>query len=67
MLIMLRENKAFRFYEQVKQEVYKVTWPDKRDLIVSTGIVIATVFFCGLICLMLDYIIHNLIQMLLNI
>jgi preprotein translocase subunit SecE len=64
---MLKENKVFRFYEQVKQEAYRVVWPKKKELISSTLIVIVAVFIFSIIFLVLDYSIHNIVQILLNI
>ncbi|WP_253308420.1 preprotein translocase subunit SecE [Rickettsia endosymbiont of Orchestes rusci] len=64
---MFKENKIYKFFEQVKQETYKVVWPAKKELIASTSIVVVAVFIFSLICLVLDYTIHNIIQILLNI
>ncbi|MFY9589434.1 preprotein translocase subunit SecE [Rickettsia endosymbiont of Halotydeus destructor] len=64
---MFKENKIYKFFEQVKQETYKVVWPTKKELIASTSIVVVAVFIFSLICLVLDYGIHNIIQILLNI
>ncbi|MGI4775459.1 MAG: preprotein translocase subunit SecE [Janthinobacterium lividum] len=64
---MLKENKAYKFYEQVKQEACKVSWPKKKELTTSTAIVLATVLVFSIIFLVLDYSIHNIIQFLLTI
>ena len=64
---MLKENRVFKFYEQVKQEAGKVVWPQKKELITSTLIVIVAVLVFSVIFLILDYSIHNIVQMLLNI
>lgn len=64
---MLKENKIYRFYEQVKQEAYKIFWPNKKELVTSTVIVVVAVFIFSIICLILDYSIHNIVQFLLNI
>ncbi len=64
---MIKENKYYKFLEQVKQEAYKVTWPDKKELITSTIIVIITVFIFSILCLLLDYGIHGIVQFILNI
>jgi preprotein translocase subunit SecE len=60
-------NKIYRFFEQVKQETQKVTWPNRQEMIISTGIVVFTVFVFSVTCLFLDYGIHNIMQILLNI
>lgn len=64
---MFKEYKIYKFFEQVKQEAYKVVWPTKKELTASTLVVIVVVFVFSLICLVLDYGIHNIIQILLNI
>ncbi|MCC8369678.1 preprotein translocase subunit SecE [Rickettsia endosymbiont of Polydrusus tereticollis] len=64
---MFKENKIYKFFEQVKHETYKVVWPAKKELIASTSIVVVAVFIFSLICLVLDYTIHNIIQILLNL
>jgi len=64
---MLKDTKLYKFYEQVKQEAQKVVWPSKKELITSTGIVLIAVLVFSLVCLFLDYGIHSIIQVLLNI
>ncbi|MCC8417289.1 MAG: preprotein translocase subunit SecE [Rickettsia endosymbiont of Bryobia graminum] len=64
---MLKENKVYKFYEQVKQEAYKIVWLSKKELITSTVIVVVAVFIFSMICLVLDYSIHSIMQILLNI
>jgi preprotein translocase subunit SecE len=64
---MLKNTKLYKFYEQVKQEAQKVVWPNKKELITSTGVVLAAVLVFSLVCLFLDYGIHSIIQILLNI
>jgi len=65
--MMLKENKIYKFFEQVKQEAYKIIWPNKKELVTSTIIVVLAVFIFSIICLILDYSIHNIVQFLLNI
>ncbi len=64
---MLKDTKVFRFFEQVKQEAYKVVWSDRRELIVSATVVLLTVLVVSVICLVLDYSIHSVVHMLLSI
>ncbi|WP_250312028.1 preprotein translocase subunit SecE [Rickettsia endosymbiont of Oedothorax gibbosus] len=64
---MLKENRVYKFYEQVKQEVHKIVWLGKKELITSTIIVVVAVFIFSIICLVLDYGIHSIMQLLLNI
>lgn len=64
---MFKEYKIYKFFEQVKQETYKVVWLTRKELVVSTLVVVVAVFIFSLICLVLDYSIHNIMQLLLNI
>ena len=52
-------GKIGNFIEETKQELKKVTWPTKREVWESTGIVITTTFimalFVGLIDLLLSW------------
>ncbi len=64
---MLKNTKIFKFYEQVIQEVRKVNWPNKKELISSTSVVLVAVFVSSLVFLFLDYGIHTIVQILLSI
>ncbi|RYE06289.1 MAG: preprotein translocase subunit SecE [Rickettsiaceae bacterium] len=64
---MLKENKAYKFYEQVKQEALKVSWPKKKELLTSIFIVLIAVLVSSMIFLVLDYSIHKIVQFLLTI
>ena len=64
---MLKETKVFKFYEQVKQEAFKIIWPNKKELITATLIVVVAVFVFSVVCLVLDYGIHSIVQILLNV
>ena len=64
---MLKKFGFYRFYEQVKQEAIKVIWPTKNELLMTTGVVILVVCVVSFICLFLDYGIHSIIKLLLNI
>lgn len=64
---MLKEAKLYKFYEQVKQEAQKVAWPNRKELLTSTGVVLVAVLIFSIFCLFLDYGIHSIIQLLLNI
>ena len=64
---MFKNLKAYKFFDQVKQEAKKVIWPLKKELITSASVVVVAVFIFSLVSLVLDYGIHNLVQFLLNI
>lgn len=64
---MLKSSKIYKFYEQVKSEARKVVWPTRKELMTSTAVVLLAVLVCSFVFLFLDYCIHSVIQMLLNI
>lgn len=56
-----------KFYDQVKQEAVRVTWPTRSELLTSTYIVMISVFVFSLVFLLIDYGIHSIIQLLLGL
>lgn len=63
---MIKKIKALKFFDQVKNEAKKVSWPDKKDLITSSSIVVIAVVIFSLLTMFLDYTIHSFIVFLLN-
>lgn len=59
-------NKAIQFLSDAKVELKKVTWPNRKELLSTTGIVIILVliisFFLGIVDLGLVKIIKNVIR-----
>lgn len=64
---MLKKIKAYRFFDQVKQEAKKVVWPEKKELMTSALVVILAVLVFSLVTMLFDYGVHGLIGFLLNI
>ena len=56
-----------RFYEQVKQEANKVSWPTKPELLNSALVVVIAVIIFSVVCLGIDYCINSVVQYLLKI
>jgi preprotein translocase subunit SecE len=46
------------FLRQVRQEVGKVTWPTRKELLITTGMVFLMVTFAALFFLLVDQIIQ---------
>lgn len=63
----MKNTKAYKFFDQVKQEAKKIVWPQKKELMTSVVVVIIAVCVFSFASLILDYGIHNLIKFLLNI
>jgi len=54
-----------QFFRQVKQEIKKVTWPTRKDLVNYTLIVLAFMVFMGVVIGLLDMGSTTLIKALL--
>lgn len=63
----MKNTKAYKFFDQVKQEAKKIVWPQKKELTTSVVVVILAVCLFSFVSLILDYGIHNLVKFLLNI
>jgi preprotein translocase subunit SecE len=55
------------FVRQVRQELQKVTWPERRDIFISSGFVILLIFFFSLFFLLTDQIWSFLIKKIIQI
>ena len=44
------------FVRQVRQEMQKVTWPERKDIFISSAIIILLIFFFSLFFLLTDQI-----------
>ena len=64
---MIKNTKAHKFFEQVKQEIQKITWPERKEHITSVVTVVVVVLIFGSACMLVDYSIHKLIKFLLSI
>jgi preprotein translocase subunit SecE len=58
---------VINFIDQVKQETSKVTWPSKKETMTSTMTVVVMVTLASMFFLLVDWMIHNLVQLLLTI
>ena len=50
---------AKEFLHDVRIEMRQVTWPSREDVISTTGVVIATVFFFGLFLAVVDWLVQR--------
>lgn len=57
----------FEFLQQVRAEANKVTWPTRRETLISTGLVILMVIFASIFFVAVDWSIKNLIGLVLTI
>jgi preprotein translocase subunit SecE len=57
----------FEFLQQVRAEGEKVTWPSRRETMITTGLVLLMVFVVSLFFLAVDEILHFVIGYALGI
>ena len=50
---MARAN-IVEFFQQVRQEAGKVTWPSRKETLVTTGMVFVMVILCSLFFVLVD-------------
>jgi preprotein translocase subunit SecE len=62
----IMEN-PFNFLQEVRVESRKVTWPTRRETLVTTGVVILMVFATALFFLSVDQIIRLLVGLILGL
>ncbi|KJV57558.1 preprotein translocase, SecE subunit [Orientia chuto str. Dubai] len=60
-------RKIIEFYRQVKNEAMRVIWVDIREVCISTLVILISIAFFSVLCLILDYSIYNIVQLFLNI
>lgn len=62
----MAKAKFWKFLSEVRSEVKKVTWPNREQMISSTGAVIVILIVVGAFLALLDVIFTNAIGSLLN-
>ena len=50
-------EKAREFLHDVRVEMKQVTWPSRDDVVSTTGVVIATIFFFGVFLSIVDWLV----------
>ena len=62
-----KKTSPAKFVRQVRQEMQKVTWPEKRDTFISSAIVILLILVFSIFFLMTDQLWSFLIQKIIQI
>ena len=57
----------FKFIQGVKQEMFKVTWPTKREVLIGSLMVFALATIAAIFFLFLDQIYKSLLDIILTI
>jgi preprotein translocase SecE subunit len=59
-------NDTREFLHDVRVEMKQVTWPSREDVVSTTGVVIATVFFFGVFLAIVDWLVQLGVQRVIN-
>ena len=59
-------QQAFEFIPQVRQEVRKVTWPSRRETLVTTVFVFGFAVVAALYFLLVDQVVYRLVHYILG-
>jgi preprotein translocase subunit SecE len=59
--------KPFRFMQEVRSETEKVTWPTRRETLITTGMVFVMVAVSSIFFLLADQVIRVLVTFVLGI
>lgn len=57
----------FRFLQEVRIEADKVTWPSRRETLITTGLVIVLVIFTSLFFLTVDQSLRLIVTFMLSL
>ena len=63
---MARTN-PFEFLQQVRTEVSKVTWPTRRETVITTIMVVVMSIIAALFFLGVDWVLGTVVQLILGI
>ncbi|WP_429930035.1 preprotein translocase subunit SecE [Agrobacterium vitis] len=64
---MASKTNPFTFLQQVRSETSKVTWPSRRETVISTLMVLAMVIFASLFFFAADQVIGWVLSLVLNL
>ena len=58
--------KIANFYKEVKIEALKITWPSRKETLVTIGLVVATVAVSALFFLIVDAVLFRIVKFILG-
>ena len=64
---MASKTNPFTFLQQVRAEASKITWPSRRETMISTAMVLVMVIFAALFFFAADHLIGWLLSLVLNV
>ncbi len=67
MTISMAKTSPGEFVRQVRQEAAKVTWPSRKESTITTTMVLIMVVIAALFFLFVDFILSNVVQLVLGL
>jgi preprotein translocase subunit SecE len=64
---MASKTNPFQFLQQVRAETAKVTWPSRRETLISTGLVLAMAFLAALFFFLADQMMAFAVEIILGL
>jgi preprotein translocase subunit SecE len=64
---MASKTNPFQFLQQVRAETAKVTWPSRRETLISTGLVLAMAFLAALFFFLADQMMAFAVEVILGL
>ena len=64
--IMAKTNPV-EFFQQVRQEVARVTWPTRKETAVTTAMVFVMVFVAALFFFVVDQVLSHIVRLVLGL
>jgi preprotein translocase subunit SecE len=66
-LLWLTMANPFQFLQEVRQEANKVTWPTRRETLITTGMVLLMVIVASAFFVAVDQALHFLVALILRL
>jgi preprotein translocase subunit SecE len=63
----MAKTSPFEFIQQVRLEVAKVTWPTRKETLISTGMVFVMVFLAAVFFFVLDQALHHIVRLIMGL
>jgi preprotein translocase subunit SecE len=63
----MAKTSPIQFYQQVRQEVSKVTWPSRKETVITTAMVLVMVIIMSIFFLIVDLILGKGVGLLLSL
>jgi len=62
----MSKSNPFEFLQEVRAEAKKVTWPSRKETMITTGMVLLMAFVASLFFLLVDQVISVLLRVILG-